>query len=201
MLTPYLIYIKVFLAGLMVAGLIGCGFYWGNKSGAEARRVLAEYKQKSEAAARLQETTISQLRTSNEGLSATLAVSLASTEAKVAEVRKSWATADAQKDSRIKALQSQVSIKSLALADLQARADAATDPLVRVALESQIRAEQQALLGAQEQVKGLECLNVTVPDDYIERLNLYANPPNQNLDHPPVTSQPANEPQAGRLDR
>ena len=201
MLTPYLIYIKVFLAGLMAAGLIGCGFYWGNKSGAEARRVLAEYKQKSEASQKLQNQTIAELKTSNEGLSAILAVSLANTEAKVAKVRQEWAAADLKRASTIKELQGQVSAKSIALISLEAKIAATTDPVVKTALENLAIAQRESLTNVETQVQGLECLTVPIPDDYIERLNSYENPTTEISYAPPAAEEPAREPKAGRLDR
>jgi len=173
MFGPYLTYIKLFLAGVAVAGLIGIGFYWGHAGVAKAEKALADYQHEVAELKVTQERITTDLQKTNQGLSASLALVNAQADERKAEAKKSFDEAASVKDARIKALQANVTQKEAKLADLSAQIASTTDVLEKARLEGLTKSETAGVQKDLTLIRGLECLSTPIPDDYIDRINAY----------------------------
>lgn len=82
----------------------------------------------------------------------------------------------AQKDEKIRQLQSSISTKTTDLLDLKSRLDKATTDKERAELRAEIAEQEKLLTKESLQKQGLECLNIPVPQEYLDNLNKLKTP-------------------------
>lgn len=77
----------------------------------------------------------------------------------------------ARKDTEIKTLKSLISKGKLEIAELESAVNSADSSAERTALEAEVTRLKTLLQNQENRAKGLECLTVPVPEEYLNNLN------------------------------
>lgn len=174
-MIPYLTYIKIALGAFLMAAIGFGGYHLGSKGKVEAELALEAYKVQVAETRAIQDKATEDLKQSNKILSEQSEKMQQRFNVIWDENNKAWTEETKQKDGKIVALQTQLGNQKKSVQGLTELLAQATDEAEKAKLRAQI-AEANAKAGTVAlRLKGLECLAVPIPDEYIAMVNAYEN--------------------------